>query len=400
MSAAESRNGKIRILIVAGESSGDLYAADLVSELKKRMPQVEFDFYGCGGERMQHAGVRTIVDMHRLSVLGPIEVVSHLTHLFSALRLLEKESKINDTQLAILVDFPDFNLRLAKKLSFMSIPVIYLISPQIWAWRSGRVKLIKKLVKRMLVILPFERDFYRRRGVEVEYIGHPLIDRVSITTSKAEFLEQYHLDIAIPTISLLPGSRKKEIRYNLPIILRTAKLLSCNRPVQFVLPLASEMHRILVNKILKEEVETLPLEIVIDNTYNAVGHSDLAVVASGTATLETALLGTPLITVFRISNLTWIIGQYLVQVPFYSLVNLIAGKRIVPELFQSNFCEDTLYHEITKLLDNAAYLERVRIELAEVKKKLGEGGAMAKAAEQVMLALNSPAFLADPKVKF
>jgi lipid-A-disaccharide synthase len=248
----------------------------------------------------------------------------------------------------------------------------------------------------MLVILPFERDFYCRRGIEVEYIGHPLIDRVFTTTPKLGFLEKYHLDINIPTLSLLPGSRKKEINYNLPIMLRTAKLLSRNRPIQFVLPLASEMHRALVNKIMKDEVGSLPLEIIVDDTYNTVGHSDLAVVASGTATLEAALLGTPLITVFRISNVTWIIGQYLVQVPFYSLVNLIAGKKIVPELFQSNFREDTLYREITELLDNKAHRERVKLELAEVKKKLGGGGAMTKAAEQVMLALNTSAFLARP----
>jgi len=247
----------------------------------------------------------------------------------------------------------------------------------------------------MLVILPFERDFYCKRGVEVEYIGHPLIDRVSITISKAAFFGQCHLNPAIPTISLLPGSRRKEISYNLPILLRTARLLNWNRPIQFLLPLASEMHRHLANNILKEEVGMLPLEIIIHDTYNAVGHSDLAVVASGTATLETALLGTPLITVFKISNLTWIIGQYLVQVPFYSLVNLIAGKRIVPELFQSNFSEDTLYHEITEFLDNKAHLKRVKIELAEVRKKLGEGGAMARAAEQVMIVLNAPARLAE-----
>ena len=388
MSGAVTLSGNLKILIVAGESSGDIYGADLVSELKARRPQGQLDFFGCGGELMSQAGVETLVDMHRLAVLGPLEVLSHLTHLFRALRRLENEAKKRRPDLAILIDFPDFNLRLAKKLAAIGIPIIYLISPQIWAWRSGRVKFIKKIVKRMLVVLPFEKEFYSRKGVDVEYIGHPLIDRVSVTTSKVVFFEQNQLDQTIPTVSLLPGSRKKEISYNLPILLRTAKLLSWKRPIQFLLPLVSEVHSSMANKILKEEGRTLPVKLVVNDTYNAVGHSDLSVVASGTATLEAALLGTPLISVFKISILTWIIGQYLVQVPHYCLVNLIAGKKIVPELYQAEFNEETLFDEITKFLDDEALLNRARIELAEVRTKLGSGGALARAADQILTFLD------------
>ena len=379
------------ILIVAGESSGDLYGADLVSELKARVSKGQLNFFGCGGERMRQAGVETLIDMHQLAVLGPLEVVSHLSHLFSALRQLEIAAKERRPILAILVDFPDFNLRLAKKLFAIDIPIIYLISPQIWAWRGNRIKSIRQIVKRMLVILPFEKEYYSGRGVEVDYIGHPLMDRVFTTTSKHLFFERHSLDERIPTVSLLPGSRRKEISYNLPILLRTAKRLHWNRQIQFLLPLVSDVHYPIARRILKEELGELPARIVVDDTYNVVGHSDLAVVASGTATLEAALLGTPLIAVFKISNLTWIIGQYLVRVPHYCLVNLIAGKRIVPELYQAAFTEEDLYNEITKFLDNEALLNRVRIELNEVRKKLGRGGAMARAAEQILTFLENSA---------
>ncbi len=391
MSGIGSPCSSCEILIVAGESSGDLYGADLVTELKARAPKRQLDFFGCGGERMRQAGVETLIDMHQMAVLGPLEVVSHLSHLFSALRQLENTAKERRPLVAILVDFPDFNLRLAKKLHAINIPIFYLISPQIWAWRGNRIKSIRRIVKRMLVILPFEKEYYSGRGVEVEYIGHPLIDRVSTTTSKQLFFECHSLDERIPTVSLLPGSRKKEISYNLPILLRTARLLHWNRQVQFLLPLVSDVHYPIARKILKEELGELPVRIVVDDTYNAVGHSDLAVVASGTATLEAALLGTPLIAVFKISILTWIIGQYLVRVPHYCLVNLIAGKRIVPELYQAAFTEENLYDEITKFLDNESLLNRARIELNEVRMKLGRGGAMARAAEQILTFLENSA---------
>lgn len=391
MSGIGSLCGNSEILIVAGESSGDLYGADLVSELKARAPKGQLDFFGCGGERMRQAGVETLIDMHQLAVLGPLEVVSHLAHLFSALRQLENAAKERRPLLAILVDFPDFNLRLAKKLHAMNIPIFYLISPQIWAWRGNRIKSIQKIVKRMLVILPFEKEYYSGRGVEVEYIGHPLIDCVSTTTSKRIFFERHSLDEKVPTVSLLPGSRKKEISYNLPILLRTARLVHWNRQIQFLLPLVSDVHYPIARKILKEELGELPVRIIVDDTYNVVGHSDLAVVASGTATLEAALLGTPLIAVFKISILTWILGQYLVNVPHYCLVNLIAGKRIVPELYQAAFTEENLFNEMTKLLDNASLLNRARIELKEVRMKLGRGGAMARAADQILAFLENPA---------
>ena len=361
-----------------------MYGAELAADLQSKTSKASLKFFGCGGVRMREAGVDTLVDIHSLAVLGPFEAVSHMARFFSALRLLTQESGRRRPRLAILVDFPDFNLRLAKRLKALGIPVIYLISPQVWAWRSGRVHKMKKIIDRMLVVLPFEKDFYAEMGMEVDYIGHPLIDRVRCSTGKDLFLSSHRLKECLPTVSLLPGSRVKEIKYNLPVLLHTARRLNSERPIQFLAPVSSGPNRKLVEKIQKKEAADLPLIIIEGDTYNAVGHSDIAVVASGTATLETAILGTPLITVFRISNLTWIVGQYLVKVPFYSLVNLIAGRQVIPELFQKDFNVERLYTEIRKYLDNPELMKRVRMDLAMVKQRLGEGGAMHKASEKIL----------------
>jgi lipid-A-disaccharide synthase len=380
------------VLIVAGEASGDMYAAELVTDLLGKLPPASFHFFGCGGKRMRESGVETVVDIHKLAVLGPLEAISHLGHLYSALRLLVSETRARRPRVAILVDFPDFNLRLASKLKALGIPVLYLISPQVWAWRSGRIKQMQKTIDRMLVVLPFEKDFYAERGMPVDYIGHPLADRVHVSKTRSEFFHAHQLDESVPTVSLLPGSRTKEIHFHLSIMLEAARWLHWQRPVQFLLPAASSLHGSQIRKILADSGGP-PLSLIEYDTYNAVGHSDLAVVSSGTATLETALLGTPLITVFKISHLTWIIGQYLVRVPFYSLVNLVAGREVVLELFQSDFTAERLHAEMAALLDQPERLKSVRMALASVKQRLGTGGAIHKAAECVLPWLQDPAVL-------
>ena len=371
------------ILVVAGESSGEMYAAELVNAIEARMGSDSLRFFGCGGERMRRSGVETLVDIHKLAVLGPFEAVSHLLHLYTALKLLANEAVVRRPRMAILVDFPDFNLRLAKRLQALQIPIVYFISPQVWAWRSRRVFLMKEMIDHMLVILPFEKDFYSKFGMDVDYVGHPLLDRVKTSMSREDFFRKQGVESSRTFISLLPGSRTQEIQYHLPILLQTAQRLAWERPMQFFLPLASSANRGLVERLVQEAHTELPLQIVVDDTYNTIGHSDLAVVSSGTATLETAILGTPLITVFKISNFTWIVGQYLVHVPSYSLVNLIAGKKIVPELYQKEFDVDHLHAEIKKYLDDADLGKRVRMELSLVKEKLGEGGAIERAAEKI-----------------
>jgi lipid-A-disaccharide synthase len=382
------------VLIVAGEASGEMYAAELVSNLTSNLGENSPKFFGCGGKKMREAGVETLVDIHSLAVLGPFEAISHLFHLYSALSLLVQQAAARRPCVAILVDFPDFNLRLAKKLKSIEIPVVYFISPQVWAWRSGRVAKMKSIIDRMLVILPFEKDFYAARGMEVDYIGHPLVDRVSVTKSRSELFLAYHLDEGTQTVSLLPGSRTKEITFHLPVLLQAARWLHWQRPIQFLVPLSSSRHKPLIERTIAEEKGQLVLRLVEHDAYDAIAHSDLAVVSSGTATLETALLGTPLITVFKVSDLTWIVGQYLVRVPFYSLVNLIAGREVVPELFQKDFTAERLYAEMQRHLENPDLLKRVRMDLALVKDRLGEGGAIHNAAERIL-----PWLLAPKKVK-
>ncbi len=371
------------VLVVAGEASGDMYAAELVQALRTRLGASGPAFFGCGGPALRQAGMEIEVDNRQLSVLGPFEAVSHLGRFFAALRQLEAAARRKKPRWAILVDFPDFNLPLARRLKRQGVGILYFISPQIWAWRKRRVHALRRWVDRMIVILPFEAEFYRRYGMKVEYVGHPLVDRVKPSRSRAQFLRSLRLAEERLTISLLPGSRSREIRYNLPAMARTAQRLQWERSAQFLVPLASPLHARLVRGLIRDEAPGLSAVLVENDTYNAVGHSDLAVVSSGTATLEAALLGTPLIAVFRISIPSWIVGQYLIDVPYYSLVNLIAGREVIPELYQQDFTEDRLHAEIQRLLVESGPSERVKMGLSEVRERLGSGGAISKAAESI-----------------
>ena len=371
------------ILVVAGEASGDMYAAELVQELRSSLGASGPGFFGCGGPALRQAGMEMHVDNRQLSVLGPFEAVSHLGRFFSALRQLEAAARQKKPRWAILVDFPDFNLPLARRLKRQGVGILYFISPQVWAWRRRRVHGLRRWVDRMIVILPFEAEFYRQFGMQVEYVGHPLVDRVKTSCSRAQFMSSVRLSQDRLTISLLPGSRSREIRFNLPAMARTARRLQWEQSAQFLVPLASPLHARLVRGLIRDEAPGLSAVLVENDTYNAVGHSDLAVVSSGTATLEAALLETPLIAVFRISIPSWIVGQYLIDVPYYSLVNLIAGREVIPELYQQDFTEDRLYAEIQRFLTESGRSARVKMALVEVRERLGRGGAISKAAESI-----------------
>ena len=369
------------VLVVAGEVSGEIYAARLVNALENRVPGFGSRVFGCGGEILKKVGVETIIDNSQFSVLGPFEAISHLSHFFTSMNRLVFEAKRRNTQFAILVDFPDFNIPLAKKLKKNGIGIIYFVSPQLWAWRKRRVHKLKKVVDKMIVILPFEKQFYAKYGMEVKYFGHPLVDHVKVSCSHESFLQKYQLDQDVLTISLLPGSRRKEIQYNLPTMLHVAQRVQWERPAQFLIPVASSDHHDIIDVLKQNATPDLSMKIIQSGTYNAIAYSNLAVVSSGTATLETALLDTPLIAVFRISSPSWIVGKYLIDIPYYSLVNLIAGHRVIPELFQQDFTEDRLYEEIQRFLGNSVWNSHVRMGLAEVRKKLGEKGAVEKIAE-------------------
>lgn len=372
----------VRLMIVAGEASGDKHGAKLVAALRALQPDTAFEFFGAGGDEMRAAGVETLVDAREVAIMGAVEVAKALPKFLRVFRRLRDAAKERKPQLVVLIDWPEFNLRLAKRLRQDGHRVVYYISPQIWAWRSYRIRGIKRDVEKMLVILPFEREYYRRHGVEVEYVGHPLLDSVGVTMSREEFCQRYRLDPSKPIIALLPGSRHSELKYILPPLVETAAKLSQTHPhLQLVLPLA----RTFASEEIGEAIQSAPnLRLIEQDTYNALAAADLAVVASGTATLETAIIGTPLIVVYRASQLNWRIFRPLINVPFVGMPNLIAGREIAPELLQDDLNAERLSKEILAFLDAPARLVQARRDLAEVRSRLGEANASGRAAQQIL----------------
>jgi lipid-A-disaccharide synthase len=369
-------------MIVAGEASGDKHGAKLAAALLSLRPDISFDFFGAGGEEMRAAGVETLVDAREVSIMGALEVARALPKFLRVFRRLREAAKTRNPALVILIDWPEFNLRLAKKLKQDGQRVVYYISPQVWAWRTYRVKAIKRDIEKMLVILPFEQDFYRRHGVEVEYVGHPLLDSVRVTSDRAEFCSKHLLDPAKPIVALLPGSRHSELKFILPPLLETARAIYQRRPdLQFVLPLAKTVES---KEIMGLVNDIANLTLIEHDTYNALAAADLAAVASGTATLEAAIIGTPLIVVYRASDLNWRIFWPLINSPFVGMPNLIAGRQIAPELLQDELNAQRLSKEIIELLDHPEDHSQMRKDLAEVRKRLGEARASERAAAQIL----------------
>ncbi len=375
----------IRLMIVAGEASGDKHGAKLAAALRALRPDLQFEFFGAGGDDMRAAGVETLVDAREVAIMGALEVARALPKFLRVFRRLRTAANERRPALVVLLDWPEFNLRLAKKLRRAGHRVVYYISPQIWAWRSYRIHGIKRDVERMLVILPFEQDYYRRHGVEVDYVGHPLLDSVRVTSDRAAFCARHQLDAARPLIALLPGSRHSEMRHILPPLLAAARELQTSHPAwQCVLPLAKTFAR---EEISVQLSALTNLRLVEHDTYNAVAAADLAVVASGTATLETAIIGTPLIVVYRASQLNWRIFRPLINVPFVGMPNLIAGREIAPELLQDALNGENLAQQIVALLADQARLTQMRADLAEVREKLGAANASERAAQKVLALL-------------
>ena len=369
-------------MIVAGEASGDKHGAKLVAALRELRPDVAWEFFGGGGDEMRARGVETIVDAREVAIIGVFEVASKLTRFLTAFRRLRDAARSRRPQLVLLIDWPEFNLRLARRLRRDGQRVVYYISPQIWAWRSYRIRAIKRDIERMLVILPFERDYYARAGVNVDYVGHPLLDSVRVTTTRDQFCAQHRLDPSRPVVAFLAGSRRSELRFILPPMLDAARKLASMRPgLQFLLPLAPTLSCAEV-----ESTTAVPssVHLVEGDTYNAMAAADLAVVASGTATLEAAIIGTPLIVVYRASAFNWRIFWPLINVPFVGLPNLIAGREIVPELLQDEVNADRLSAEITMLLDDDQRLRRQRSELLSVRQQLGTTRASERAAQRIL----------------
>jgi len=364
-----------QILISAGEASGDMYAARLAVELRNRLP---VSLFGMGGPRMREAGVDLIADSKELSVVGISEVWGKIPKLFEILNRVTADANRRRPPLAILTDFPGFHLRLARKLKGTGIPSVYFICPQFWAWRPWRANLVRRRFVRGLCIFPFEEDWYRKRGVPADFIGHPLVGEVRAKQTREQFATAHGLDSTRPIVTLLPGSRHSELEQHMPVLVNACARIAENRGAQFVLAVAPDLHAEELKQFLRPDV---PMTLVTEETYDAVAAADLAIVSSGTSTVETALLGTPMIVMYRVSRLTAALARPLIRTPMIAMVNLIAGRRVVPELIQSDFTVEHVAAEAARLLDSRDAREEMREDLGEVRSRLGPPGAIARAAD-------------------
>lgn len=374
--------GNKQVMIVTGEASGDMHGARLVRSMLNRDPALTFS--GMGGEELASAGVEILYDAATLAVVGITEVISHLGDILAARRILIERMRNTRPDLLILIDYPDFNLLLAARAKKLGIPVFYYISPQVWAWRKGRTGKIGRLADRIGVILPFEKDFYAGYGVTVDFVGHPLMDGVQATMPREQFLKQQGIAAGNTIIGLLPGSRSKEIRNLLPDFLEAAKRVSrvIDNDCTFLLPRASTVPLALLQENgLSEYEKQLDIRVIDENRYDLMGACAAAVAASGTVTLELAILGIPTVVTYRVSPRTYRLGRLIVRdVRFFSLVNLIGGRRILPELLQDEVTPEAIAGKLEQLLLDRQYRSNVLTGLQEVNERLGKPGASDRAA--------------------
>lgn len=370
-----------KILIVSGEPSGDLHAANLVRDMKSLKPDLVF--FGIGGDLSRKAGVDIVFDITKLALVGLVEVIRHISVIKKAHDAVIARIKRERPDLAILVDYPGFNLKLAGDLARRGIPVAYYISPQLWAWAPQRINIVKKYVKKMVVFFKFEDDLYKRHGIDSEFVGHPLLDVVKVTSSKDEIFRKYGLAKDKKVIAILPGSRVSEIKVLLPILAQAAALITAKLGnVQFVISKHSGRPASMYEEALKGS--SFDHRFVEGDLHNIVASSDFAIVASGTATLETAMLGTPLIIVYKTNPLTYVLYKIVTTIPFLGIVNVIAGKWVAPELLQANMTSGKVAGKTIALLSDPAALTAMRADLAAVKSTLGSPGASLRAARAII----------------
>ncbi len=367
------------IFISAGEASGEHYGAMLIEELRNRLEDLGThpSFVGMGGQRMVEAGLQRVVCSEDMAVMGITEVVRHLPRIYREYRKLKDAAQVHQPDIAILIDFPDIHFRLAEEFHRLDIPVIFFVSPQLWAWKKQRIKLVRKYVHKMLVIFPFEEPFYRERGVEAEFVGHPLADLPQPDISREQFARESGLNPSRSWIGLLPGSRAKEIGDNLPQMLAAARILTLRGPrtagsrkeFEFIIPLAPTLNasqRKMLAGLVKHHGDGFPVKMV-DDARAALFHARASVVASGTATVEAALIGNPFVVVYRVSTLTYEIARRVVKIPFVAMANLIAGKLVVPELIQTEFTAANIVRQIEPLLPDGPLRESMMQELARIR---------------------------------
>jgi lipid-A-disaccharide synthase len=369
-------------MISAGEASGDMYAAGVVSHLKARYPAGSF--YGCAGPRLQSAGVTPVIDSASLAVVGLAEVVSHLPRIYGEYRKLIRFAEQHPPQAALLTDSPDFHLRIARHLKRMDVQVFYLVAPQVWAWRQGRVKTIAKLVDKLFCLFPFEESWFRERGVDATYIGHPLANTVRIQSSRDDFFARHALPKDTRVLVLLPGSRAGEARRHLPILLETVAELRRNFALSVILATPKGFYSRASLANFREPMDALSIKVIENETWDAIGHADAALAASGTVTVEAAILGTPMVTFYKVTPLTWWAGRRLVKVPYLSMVNLIADREIIPELIQHDMTPTRLAASVSELLNDDRRRERMKEDLGALRKVLtSEGDPFLRAADAI-----------------
>jgi len=357
----------MRFLISAGEASSEAYGAQLIAALRRRLPQAEF--FGVGGERMRAAGCDIIVDARHISVVGITEILTRLPRIYWEFRKLLRALDRRRPDAGVVIDSPAFNFRVARQLHRRGVPVIYFVAPQLWAWREGRVRLVRKFIRKALVIFPFEEEFYRRHKVDAEYVGHPLASQPAAAEKREDFARRYRLDPTQEWLALLPGSRRKEVRMNLPAMLSGAGEFAGQYAL--ILPVASTLEKTWIAGRLPAS----PRVTLVDEARAALSFARAAVVASGTATVEAALAGTPFVVVYRVSPLSWLLGRPLVKVPHFAMVNLIAGKGVVPELIQSEFTAANLAARLRQILDDGPPRQVMLTELKAVAARLQPAGS-------------------------
>jgi lipid-A-disaccharide synthase len=367
------------ILIVAGENSGEKHGANLVRQFKRFQPS--FTFFGIGGKNMAEQDVKLISSVENLGVVGIFEIIAHLPRIRAIFRRIKKEAIQQRPEAAVLIDSPDFNLRLAKHLKKLSIPVLYYIGPTVWAWRKRRLKSIKKAVDKMLLIFPFEEKIYADFGIPASYVGHPLNERVKMAMSKEEFCHKYHLNPEKKWIAILPGSRKSEIKFHMPILTKALKKIEKEWNAQFILPLAENLEQEYVNSFFSPQ--SPDVRILSQDKYEAMAYSAIALSACGTANLEAALLGTPVVAFYRISALTYHAGIGLMKIKNFSIVNILADKNIIPELIQRNFTVENILDETRKILGSERARSAMKSEYEKIRHFLGEKTASENAAREL-----------------
>ncbi len=365
-------------MMIAGEASGDLHGASVVREIKRREPDAEI--YGVGGDKMIHEGLKPIYHIRELGVMGFVEVLRHLPVIRAVMFTLEQIITLKRPDVLVLIDYPGFNLRFAAVAKKHGIKIVYYVSPQVWAWHRSRVKRMRDLVDMMLVLFPFEVDLYKAEGIDVEFVGHPLLESAVSQMDEKAFRKRFELDPERPILALLPGSRRQEIDHIFPEMLRAGKVIARERDMQLAIGVAPTLEERYFRSLYP--IGEIPL--IKGATYELMDHATFALVTSGTATLETALFATPMFVLYRTSWLTYLIGRVLVQVRNIGLVNIVAGKTIVPEFIQHRVAARPLVREALALLSDEERMNTMRTELRRVRDLLGTPGAASRVAEHVL----------------